>query len=374
LLPERYVRFRTGDLAAFAPDSVLRGTFAQGRELDVYYNLLNIIGLRMRKYAAARLTLTGYNDAANETPDKTADKTLALRRAEAVKVYLCVVWGIAQNRIATKSGGTRGISEIIDAEENRVVEVQTTQAEILEELRYDYILRTTQPAKLEIEPDITAPEGLASWSMAVSGQAANGQASDRPASVRLADFSGAIAPKLITWGVERVFAASPLASEPIVAPEPLRLTLRGTDKLRTSSEASVRIPLEILTIAEKQRRNSPDVRVGTYWVFCFNLNSRQILVDERIRRAVQGIKSSATPDASIEITGYADTRGNVEKNRKLSDDRAEAVLQLIGMPSSKVASVEGKGESTLYDNDLPEGRLYNRFVRVDVRTPMERKR
>jgi outer membrane protein OmpA-like peptidoglycan-associated protein len=118
----------------------------------------------------------------------------------------------------------------------------------------------------------------------------------------------------------------------------------------------------------------PDVRIGTYWVFCFDLNSRQILVDERIRRAIRSIKTHITPGASVEITGYADTRGNVEKNRKLSDDRAEAVLQLINVPLSKIANVEGKGESTIYDNDLPEGRLYNRFVRVDVRTPLERKR
>jgi outer membrane protein OmpA-like peptidoglycan-associated protein len=96
-------------------------------------------------------------------------------------------------------------------------------------------------------------------------------------------------------------------------------------------------------------------------------------VDERVRRAVKAIRTHITPGASVEIAGYADTRGNVQKNRKLSDERAEAVLQILGVPSSKIASVEGRGESTLYDNDLPEGRLYNRFVRVDVRTPLERK-
>jgi outer membrane protein OmpA-like peptidoglycan-associated protein len=370
ILPDRYIRFRTSNPTTFAPDSVLRSTFAPRHELDAYYQILNIVGYRLKNTPAANLTLTGYNDAGSENADKT-DNTLALRRAEAIKTYLSAVWGIAPNRIATKSGGTHGTAETVDAEENRAVELQASTPEILDELRYDYTAREVLPPKLEIEPEITAPQGLIAWSMAVDGQAPEQALKQAP--VRLADFNGTISPKVITWGVERVISLTPLSPMPI-APKPLSLLLRAADKARQSSEASVSIPLEILTIAEKQRRNMPDVRIGTYWVFCFDLNSRQILVDERIRRAIRSIKTHITPGASVEITGYADTRGNVEKNRKLSDDRAEAVLQLINVPLSKIANVEGKGESTIYDNDLPEGRLYNRFVRVDVRTPLERKR
>lgn len=363
-LPERYKPVFPKERSAFTPEKLINSTFDKDHELDAYYHLLNIVGYRMRQYPAARLTLTGYTDVIAES----ADKTLGLRRAEAVKNYLLLVWEIAGSRIVTKSGGARGLAETIDAEENRIVEMQATMPEIFDELRYNYILRTVQPPTLDIEPKITAPKGLSGWSVRVEQDAVSDSTPKGAVSKQYGAFEGTIAPNIVTWGAQRTFTnVAPFST-------PLRITLQARDKAGESAQDRVSLPVEVLTVAEKQRRNSPDVRVGTYWVFCFNLNSKQVLVDERVRRAVQGITSYITPDASVEIMGYSDTRGNVAKNRKLSDDRAEAVLQVLRVPSSKIANVSGKGESTFYDNDLPEGRFYNRFVRVDVRTPMEQKR
>ncbi len=372
-LPERYKSVSVQERSTFTPEKLIDASFVKDHELDVYYHLLNIVGYRMRKYPAARLTLTGYTDiaaeSADKTSDKTSDKTLSLRRAEAVKEYLMRVWEIPASRITTKSGGARGLAETIDAEENRLVEMQATTPEIFDELRYDYTLRTVQPAKLEITPDIAAPKGLAAWTLKID------ELGVPSASVptTLQSYEGRIVPSVISSGMQRLFAdTSPSADS-------LSITLRARDNAASAGSDAKTLGIEYLSIAEKQRKNSPDVRVGTYWVFCFNLNSKQILVDERVRRAVQGITALVTPGASVEITGYSDTRGDLTKNRKLSDDRAEAVLQLLRspllrVPSSKIANVEGKGESVFYDNDLPEGRFYNRFVRVDVRTPVMKKR
>ncbi|TAE26219.1 MAG: hypothetical protein EAZ92_10995 [Candidatus Kapaibacterium sp.] len=367
VLPERYTQFRAQDVEQFSSETLLQTTFQDNHELDAYYNMLNVVGSRMRNYASAKLTLTGYNDAAAEA----SNKALALQRAETIKTYLRTVWGIAPNRITTRSFGTKGNSEIVDSEENRAVEIEASQSEILDELRFDYTHRATTPPKVDFMPEITAPEGLFAWSLAVNGRGifqADAHRQKQDSTLRLADFNGTIIPKTITWGAEK--ALSKLSS---LKEEPLTVRLRAADTLRQSSEASVRLPVQVLSIDEKRRRNMPDVRIGTYWVFCFDLNSTQILVDERVRRAVKNIKNNITPGANVEITGFADTRGNVEKNRKLSNERAEAVLRLLNVPSSKIGNVEGRGESTLYENDLPEGRMYNRFVRVDVRTPIERK-
>jgi outer membrane protein OmpA-like peptidoglycan-associated protein len=370
IIPERYTRFRAEDVAPtrtdFSPETLIQATFQDNHELDAYYNILNIIGYRMRKYETARLTLVGYNDAGAETNNKT----LAPNRAESVKEYLRSVWGIAANRITTRSAGTHGTTSELDVEENRAVEVQSSMPEILEELRFDYTFRTTDPPKIDFTPEITAPNGIRAWSLAVEGRGifqAEQHKKTQQEPLRLADFSGKLAPATVTWGAERS-----LAKLSQMSPDPLRITLRAADSLGQSGEATRKIPVELLTIEEKRRRNAPDVRIGTYWVFCFDLNSKQILVDERVRRAVKAIKTHITPGASVEISGYADTRGDVKKNRKLSDERAESVLQVLNVPSSKIASVEGRGESTLYENELPEGRMYNRFVRVDVRTPIER--
>lgn len=404
-IPERYVRLSPQEISSFSPEAIITQSRSVNHELDAYYQLLNIIGQRMRKYTAAQLTLTGTSD--NDT--ESTDKTLPLRRAEAVKTYLREVWGIAATRIITKSDGSQGTTELVDKEENRVVEIQSSQPEILEELRYDYTLRTVQPPRVEIETEISASEGLSAWSLTTEhvkkseGKGQKGKSGEKAASVgtepptpqqpitneqtvndqatRLSNNTGTtIAPQTTRMNVERTivqamndapYDGTTELPNTLSFPATFRTTLRARDSVKNSAEDTVSAPMEMLTLAEKRRRNAPDVRVGTYWVFCFNLNSKQLSVDERVRRAVKAIKQNVAPGASVEITGYADTRGNVDKNRKLSNDRAEAVLQLLAVPSSKVASIEGKGESIWYDNDLPEGRFYNRFVRVDIRTPIQ---
>lgn len=385
-IPQRYTRLSRTEAETFTPENLVSGALKPENELDAYYHLLNIVGFRLRKYPFAQLTLTGFNDAAAENADKPTDgkptdgkptdgKSLGLRRAERVKEYLLSVWGIPTSRIVAKSGGTRGLTDAVDAEENRVVEMQTTEQHILGELRYDYTLLSLDPPVLEVQPEITAPKGLAAWSVRIT-QAQTTEAHERAntserqnmTTKTLAEYDGKFAPTIVSANMERAALLASLTSEP------LTITLRAADRERNSSFATVQLPIKSLTLETKRQMNMPDVRVGTYWVFCFDLNSKQILVDDRIRRAVQAIKAHVTPGATLEIKGYADTRGKVLNNRKLSDERADAVLQLINAPSSRVVSVEGKGESTFYDNDLPEGRFYNRFVRVDVRTPVAAKR
>lgn len=357
-IPQRFTRLSSDETVYFKPESLISGTLKPENDLDAYAHILNIVGYRLHQYPNARLTLTGYNDAAAESAEKSLDgrpfggQSLGLRRAERVKEYLQAVWEIQSSRIITKSGGTRGLATPLDAEENRVVEMQASQPEIFDELRYDYTLRTLETPVLEVEPEITAPKGLAAWSFRIT-----------QSKTTLVEYDGKLAPRVISSNVERAMATVPLSDKPIT------ITVRAADSARNSSFATVQLPVKTLTLETKRRLNMPDVRVGTYWVFCFDLNSKQILVDDRIRRAVQAIKTHITPGASLEIKGYADTRGDVQSNRRLSDERAESVSQLIGAPSSRVVS-EGKGESTLYENSLPEGRFYNRFVRVDVRTPV----
>jgi outer membrane protein OmpA-like peptidoglycan-associated protein len=377
-IPQRYVRLRRSDTPDFLPENLVKTASPKtDHELDVYYQLLNIIGFRLQQYPFARLTITGFNDANAEITDGKiiAGKPLGLQRAERIKEYLQTVWDIPASRILARSGGTRGTADAVDAAESRMVEMQASQAEIFEELRYDYILRQLEPPVVEIQPEIIAPKGLAAWSATItqdvhpSGSATKSASAAVPRPKNLfAEYLGKVAPTTLSSNLERATAAFPLLDDD------LTITVSAADKERNSSQASVKLPIKTLRLETKRQMNLPDVRVGTYWVFCFDLNSKQILVDERIRRVVQSLKKNITPGAELSITGYADTRGNVQSNRRLSDERAEAVSQLINAPSSRVASIEGKGESVFYDNDLPEGRFYNRFVRVDVRTPIAPKR
>ena len=54
-------------------------------------------------------------------------------------------------------------------------------------------------------------------------------------------------------------------------------------------------------------------------------------------------------------------------NLKLSNERAQATARAIDFPAARV---NGRGETTLHDNDLPEGRFYSRTVDVVIERPI----
>ena len=74
---------------------------------------------------------------------------------------------------------------------------------------------------------------------------------------------------------------------------------------------------------------------------------------------------SEHPEINFSIEGHTDNDGDFDLNQKLSEDRAETVMnQLISMGiNSKRVSSKGFGESKAIDtNDTPEGKAANRRV------------
>jgi outer membrane protein OmpA-like peptidoglycan-associated protein len=71
----------------------------------------------------------------------------------------------------------------------------------------------------------------------------------------------------------------------------------------------------------------------------------------------------------ITVEGHTDSVGSDENNRRLSQDRADAVRAFLvtkGVPSSRIKSV-GRGESVpIGDNKTPDGRAMNRRVEIIV--------
>src|SRR5690606_26971476 len=86
-IPERYRRLETADTSGFS----LAGL--TGTTLDVYYDVMNIVGWRMRQLPGAVLQVVGHRNG------REAEAALGRRRAEAVRDYLIETWGIDPQRI-----------------------------------------------------------------------------------------------------------------------------------------------------------------------------------------------------------------------------------------------------------------------------------
>jgi hypothetical protein len=80
--------------------------------------------------------------------------------------------------------------------------------------------------------------------------------------------------------------------------------------------------------------------------------------------------------SKITITGYTDKKGDANTNKLLSEARAKELASLLkekkGLNPARTSAV-GKGYVELFDNSLPEGRLFNRCVIIDISTPMKEK-
>jgi outer membrane protein OmpA-like peptidoglycan-associated protein len=103
----------------------------------------------------------------------------------------------------------------------------------------------------------------------------------------------------------------------------------------------------------------------------FNVNSAAI--SPEFRQALDELAQKATSAKGyvIEITGHADSTGNVDRNRILSQRRADAVVQYLqenhDIPLRRIVTPFGYGERRpVADNTSAEGRRQNRRVEVKI--------
>jgi outer membrane protein OmpA-like peptidoglycan-associated protein len=102
--------------------------------------------------------------------------------------------------------------------------------------------------------------------------------------------------------------------------------------------------------------------------FDFNrieIKGRNQRVMDRVVRRLREL-----PSASVKIVGRTDSLGNFDSNVALSRKRAERIYEMI-LASGSVAqsriTFEGRGPADpLCDNDLPEGRAFNRTVMITL--------
>jgi len=346
-IPERYSTVDATSTTQFNEKNL----FGLGT-LDVYHQILNILGQRMQTFSDASIVLTGCIMPDAET--EIEGGTLAANRADAVKEYLTDVWHINASRISIVERGlpeSKSNPASTDGqEENRRVEIATSNSKMLDLVQVADTIRTTTVPFLRTKTHVAADTSIAHWyfSIAMNGNSVytNSGLGDPPG--------------VIDWNIEQNLRRIPRAGDTLVA------SLSLTDAIGTLRTDHRQIFVNHLTIAKKRENRVGDKRIDEYGLVLFAFGKSDMgEANERIFRL---IKSRCTAASKAIVTGHTDRTGSEEGNLKLSQKRADAIGQTL---KPYTVSATGYGEQDMpYSNDLPEGRYYNRTVRVRVETPI----
>lgn len=343
-IPDRYVLLDVAQTVDFSISNLT------GTALNVYYNALNIIGLRMQRIPDATLQIVGYRNG------READPSLGLQRAEAIRDYLVETWDVFSKRISVKGEGlpSKPVSErtVEGVEENAVARIFSNSPDIASPINRKYVLRVATPPSVTFYPRAIAQAGLAQWRLEiVDGENANWKS-----------FQGeGVLPDSIRW--DWTSDSGMLPNLPIV--------LGYRFLLQDSAGQSAQTAMMPIDVRQKIiRPNEPDTLIESYSLLLFDYDSPEVsAADQGLLQAIAGrVKSGST----VRFTGYTDSLGDAARNRQLGLQRAQGAARIFSKFAPENVSViinsEG-GERERFPFDIPEGRAYNRTVVIEVRTP-----
>ncbi|MCS6808434.1 MAG: OmpA family protein, partial [Bacteroidota bacterium] len=357
-IPERYIKLTDISAESFRLERLF------GLEtLDVYYQILNIIGYRL-KNSSESITITGCNS--NTGPEK-GNRELSMKRAQAVKEYLQTVWNIDPARLNVQARDLPEKPSIskenpLEAHaENRRVEITGSWSIIQPVFLQDTLREATPPIirfYSKVEPKEEPPQ---QWSIAIK---------QRQKQLRQIAASGNIRP-IVDWKINKEKNSIPLDTLPMT----YELEIRYPSPLPNLRSKRMSVPVQQITIQKKKRERSNDVEKDRYSMILFPFGSSK--VEEGNAKIVEFIKSEKRlrPESSVTITGYTDIIGTDQANLKISTERAKAVQTALGLDKPGVVreiKVEGRGKQKplLYENnEMPEARFYCRTVVIEIKNP-----
>jgi len=346
VIPDRYARGRTPDFS----ESALRDSV-----LGIYHQLLNIVGARMVKYPDARLTVGGYREPA----DGENDGALSASRAEVVKNYLVAQWGINASRIDVKTGvlpnvySNRGVAD--GRMENRRAELSSTDPRILAPVNRIERISTIEPRSVLLVTTVTERDQVTAFNGSVLGD--NGSP--------LASIDEG--PRGITWQPNEA-SLQKLLGDRRSARSSAQVTITAADGTTRTAQAPITVRREIRSTRYSNEVVNDSI-IERFRLIFFDYDAPTVSAFNT--SMVDLIRSRIRTTSSLRITGLTDRIGPSEHNTQLSLARAQAIDAAIKtriVPER--VTVKGAGPELIYNNDLPEGRWYNRTVLIEVATPV----
>lgn len=358
LLPQIYYPEGSGDMASTtqrriaAPDALaFQPTKLERNQLDVYRNVLNIIGHRMSTIPDGKITVSGYCSNAGV---EQGNRDISRQRAEGIKEYLVKTWGIAPERIVTRAGllpaEPANPTTVDGRAENQRVEIETGNPAFLEPVEFRDRDLIINPKTVVVRPTVRDEQGIDEWSLRVSQ---NGR--------QLAADDGGGSPRDVTWSVET--SETKLQRDGSVI-----ATYRVRDAAGSSVTASDTVAVDYVTLQTMKARQEEGKMVERYSLIVFDFNSARL--NPSNQRIMQRVKDRIQPTSKVRIMGFADRQGNPEYNRELARKRCVEAQRALGLSDDRVVIEPVGSDRLLYDNETPEGRSYSRTVQIEVVTPV----
>ncbi len=353
-LPARYRRPESAE--AFHEDQLVKPTVETGgadamqmrsrRQMEVYYNVINVFGDRLRRNPSATVKLTG-----SANGNVAAGKQMA----DNVKDYLVTTFGIDAKRITTQgtampthksgSGASRGEDRrLVDAENYRV-EIEGSPADLMQPVTINSVQE--EPIDNDIVVSIPERDDIAFWNVEVT------------------DRDGAKQ----TFGPYRGTTMARIDSKSLLGG---RRDARFTSKIvaTTKDGKSVESPEHEFRLV---RADADEEQTGTRYSILFEFDdSKTVQTYEDF--LVNTVAPAITNGASVIIHGHTDVTGDPDYNQKLSQRRSEEVQKILTRELTKAGKsvtfdTYGFGEDerrSPFNNNLPEQRYYNRTVVIEI--------
>lgn len=325
-----------------------------GSALDIYYNILNIVGSRLQRHPDATITLTGCIQ-----PDSLGEPEfgdLSHRRGESVKNALVRQFSIDPGRInivgRTYPENRSNPRTELGREENRRVEIASSDPAILDLVYVRDTTRSMNVPTLEIDSKVVADTTVDHWSIRI-------RLNDE---LLFTNKGSGMPPPKVIWDVERNISQLPVTGDSLH----VELTVTSADgQIRTDRRS---VGVEHLTLRRKAELLQGDKRIEEYGLILFAFGKAE--TGDANDKITTLIKRRMEPASRAFVSGHTDITGSPEINLRLSRQRAGVIGDALG---SNVVRSEGYGIQNMpFTNDLPEGRFYNRTVRVRVETPVNR--
>jgi outer membrane protein OmpA-like peptidoglycan-associated protein len=344
VLPERYKTITQSQTESFS-----LATVPSKSPMDLYHHSLNIIAKRLKENPQASMEIVGC---LSGDSIEQANPTIARQRAETVRDYFVNTWELNAERFSIRalrqplrpSNNTR----IEGREENRRVELYSSTPEILRPLILHDTTYIVTPPIVRFYPTVTSEAGVAATELTVSD-----------AKTTLKRFSSdGVPPVVIDWNLttENISFITSIADR-------FQYALHATDKADQSTQTALKyLPVEYKSFESSPIRLDSNLQIQKYNLILFDVN--EATVTDENKQLLNEVKAQLSPDNEVIITGLTDRVGDEEYNLQLSQQRANVVKDYLNFSN---ATAIGKGETILFDNNLPEGRFYNRTVNVIIK-------